>query len=504
MVSALAPGIGNTRWPAARTAATSSAPGSLTAGVPASETNATDLPCAIQSTTLRAPPCSLWAWSATSFAPMPKCVSSPRVTRVSSAATMSTERKVSNARCVTSPRFPMGVATTYNPGSMPRRCNALLFFVLATMATPAFSADPPAGTTFSDDIDPAPGLARSSVVRPLGDAPPVPEARALPRTPVRPHIALILPTASPQLGRVADAVRQGFMAAVEAAGRDGLPVLVTAIDNEGTALVEACRAAQASGALIVVGGITRDGAHALANSDCARQPVLALNELRGEIPRGVYSASLSLEQEARQAALLAVADGWRSALVIATRSPLSGRVQEAFEREWSRAAGESRRILFSGNLDDAPAIRERIANSRGDMVFLALDQAEARAVRPYISGMLPIYATSLSVNPRAEAIVNVDLQGVRYVEMPWFVHPDHPAVMIYPAPKGAMSVDHERLYAFGIDAQRIALQLLRGDPARPLDGVTGRITLEATHVFARTLAPAEVDGGRIIPLRTAP
>ena len=68
----------------------------------------------------------------------------------------------------------MGVATTYNPGSMPRRCNALLFFVLATMATPAFSADPSAGTTFSDDIDPATGLARSSVVRPLGDAPPVP------------------------------------------------------------------------------------------------------------------------------------------------------------------------------------------------------------------------------------------------------------------------------------------------------------------------------------------
>ena len=32
----LAPGIGITRWPAAATAATSTAPGSLTAGVPAS------------------------------------------------------------------------------------------------------------------------------------------------------------------------------------------------------------------------------------------------------------------------------------------------------------------------------------------------------------------------------------------------------------------------------------------------------------------------------------
>ena len=94
---------------------------------------------------------------------------------------------------------------------------------------------------------------------------------------------------------------------------------------------------------------------------------------------------------------------------------------------------------------------------RGDMVFLALDQAEARAVRPYVSGMLPIYATSLSVNPRAEAIVNVDLQGVRYMDMPWFVQPDHPAVMVYPAPEGTLLGGEERLYAFGIDAYRLAL-----------------------------------------------
>jgi outer membrane PBP1 activator LpoA protein len=136
------------------------------------------------------------------------------------------------------------------------------------------------------------------------------------------------------------------------------------------------------------------------------------------------------------------------------------------------------------------------------MVFLALDQVEARAVRPYISGMLPIYATSLSVNPRAEAIVNVDLQGVRYLEMPWFVHPDHPAVMVYPPPKAALSVEHERLYAFGIDAYRLAVLLARGDAGQTtVDGVTGRITLEQRH-FVRSLAPAEVDGGRIIPLRT--
>jgi outer membrane PBP1 activator LpoA protein len=75
--------------------------------------------------------------------------------------------------------------------------------------------------------------------------------------------------------------------------------------------------------------------------------------------------------------------------------------------------------------------------------------------------------------------------------------------MVYPPPRQPMSVEQERLYAFGIDAFRLTLLLLRPEGARAqLDGVTGRITLEADNTFARSLLPAEVDGGRVIPLRT--
>jgi outer membrane PBP1 activator LpoA protein len=386
------------------------------------------------------------------------------------------------------------------------RFNALpLLLLFAFTAPPAFSADPPAGTTASaaDDIDPATGLARSSVVRPLRDVPPVPDARRAPTQPVRPHIALILPTSSGSLGTLAETVRQGFAAAAEAAGREAPPVAVTAIDNEGAPLVEACRNAQVNGALLIVGGMTRDGAAALAKSGCARVPTLALNEPPPgtERPPNVFSVSLSLENEARQAALLAVAEGRHTAVVIHSPSPLSRRVQEAFEREWTRAAGEIRgRLLFGGSADDAPVVRDKLAGVNADMVFMALDPPEARLVRPYISGMLPVYATSMSINPRAEAIVNVDLQGVRYVEMPWFIQPDHPAVMIYPAPKAGFSVEHERLYAFGIDAFRIGMVLLKGDRKASIDGVTARVVLEGNH-FSRVMGPAEVDGGRVIPLR---
>jgi hypothetical protein len=402
------------------------------------------------------------------------------------------------------------------------RFNAILLLAIVSWVLPAFSADEPASTTTrarivgtppapqpaEDEIDPATGIARSSVVRPLQDTPPPSDPRraAPPRAAgaAQPHIALILPTSSPTLGRLAEAVRMGFQAAAEVEGRNAPPVTVTAVDSEGTALLEACRASQAAGAILVVAALTRDGATSLARSDCPRQPTLALNEPQllapGDMPVNLISVSLSLENEARQVAHLAVADGWRSAIVVHSPSPLARRVQDAFEREWTRAAGEIRRVPFSGNLEETQAIRERMQNVRGDMVFFALEPIEARAVRPYVSATLPVYATSMSVNPRAETLVNLDLQGLRYVEMPWFVQPDHPAVMAYTQPKTPMSVEQERLYAFGIDAFRLALQLLRTQRT-PLDGVTGRIQLDQPYHFSRTLTPAEVDGGRVIPLR---
>jgi outer membrane PBP1 activator LpoA protein len=355
------------------------------------------------------------------------------------------------------------------------------------------------------DAPPAPPSPTDKAPVP-GDKAAAPAKAPIPEGPA-PHVALILPTASPLLGRVADSVRQGFFAAAEVAGRNAVPVRVYSTADDGAGAIAACQKAQRDGAVLVVAGLTRDGATALTRSDCPRQPTLVLNQPQDpDLPARMYSISLATDQEARQAALMAVNDGWTQAIVIASPSPLARRVQEAFEKEWGRAAGEVRgRVAFSGAPDDAPAIKEKIATMKGDMVFLALDAAAARAVRPYISGTLPIYTTSLSVDPRAEPTVNVDLEGVRYVDMPWFVQPDHPAVMVYPQPSTPMAVEQERLYALGIDAYRLALLLLKPDPKGiRLDGVTGRIALGEDRHFTRTLVPAGFDAGRAIATGPAP
>lgn len=381
------------------------------------------------------------------------------------------------------------------------RLNAILLAAFVAVP-PAFSADPPPETTTPAELAP------TTVVTPLRDAPAAPSPPASPaRQPIpqgpAPHVALILPLASPSLGRVADAVRQGFLAAGEVAGERSLPVRVYPALDDGPAVLELCRQAQARGAVLVVAGLTRDGATGLARSDCPRQPTLVLNQPQdAQLPARMYAISLSAELEARQVALMAMNDGWRAAIVIASPTALARRVAEAFEREWARAAGEARRVAFAGGPEEAPAIKERIAALRGDMVFLALDQVTTRAVRPYISGSLPIYTTSLGVDPRADATVNVDLEGVRYVDMPWFVQPDHTAVMVYPPPKTPMAVEQERLYALGIDAYRLSAQLLQADvKTLALDGVTGRIALDADRHFTRTLVPVELAAGRAAPLQ---
>src|SRR5688572_20538576 len=104
--------MGTTACPAARTAPTRSAPGSLTTGVPASETRATSRPSASMARIASSRPGVEWAWKLMSLGAAPRWVSRPRVRLVSSAATTGTLRRTSAARGVRSPRFPSGVATT--------------------------------------------------------------------------------------------------------------------------------------------------------------------------------------------------------------------------------------------------------------------------------------------------------------------------------------------------------------------------------------------------------
>ncbi|HYR05385.1 MAG TPA: penicillin-binding protein activator [Gallionella sp.] len=311
-----------------------------------------------------------------------------------------------------------------------------------------------------------------------------------------PHIALLLPLKSAVFGLPAEAVRQGFQAAAELKMQlpGGLPVRVYNCLDESKDIAMLYRQAIASGARAVVGPLTRNGASVLAAERDIPVPTLALNVLEDQPAGQLYFFGMAVEAEARQVAQMAMQQGLHKVIVIATHAQLSKRLQFAFEEEWDRSGGT---ILREIEFDNDPTVLSDIADMPDTAVFLAADAEKARLIRPYLPNKLPIYATSQIFVGNNNTLTNYDLNGIRFVDMPWLLQADHPAVMIYPHSVPPLSAEQERLYALGIDAFRLIQLLLSGkaDTALPLDGVSGRIELNK-HTFQRTAVPATFAQGQ--------
>ena len=159
---------------------------------------------------------------------------------------------------------------------------------------------------------------------------------------------------------------------------------------------------------------------------------------------------------------------------------------------------------FTSDPEGLSRIKRAVDTGTVDLAFLALDVSRARLARPYL-GALPIYATSQVFPGDAGPLAGFDLAGVRFLDMPWLLQPDHPAVMIYARPDFGESIEIGRFYALGIDAFRIAQMLIAGRTDTELDGVTGRLTLGRDRQFVRSLTAAQFTGGKlIVPSRERP
>ena len=312
-----------------------------------------------------------------------------------------------------------------------------------------------------------------------------------------PHIALLLPLGSSAFGRHAEAVRNGFLVAAKIQGGTPLPLRIYAVSDDTRQVVEGYRKALADGARLVVGPLTRNGVTAVADGPVP-VPTLALNvpEGGGRLPANLYLFSLQAEAEARQVARLAYLEGRRNALTVSGETQILKRIHQAFVEEFSRLGG-THVTEFAYTAD--PAALSRLKQAAGlevaDMAFLALDFARARLTRPYLDP-LALYATSQVHPGNAGPLAGFDLAGVRFLDMPWLLQPDHPAVMVYPRADFRDTVELDRFYALGIDAFRIAQSLLAGGFPAALDGVTGRITLERDQQFARGLTAAQFSQGK--------
>jgi outer membrane PBP1 activator LpoA protein len=335
-----------------------------------------------------------------------------------------------------------------------------------------------------------------------------PSGAASARPPIR--IGLLLPLRSETLGPPAEALRAGFMAAYER-DRDGFAVnLIETGDSAQDALDAYAGALEQND--IVVGPLARPAVGALASSRLVSKPTIALNhpELRGgaeiALPQQMLVIGLSIEDEARQVAAWASDEQpAASALIVSGTSAWQRRIANAFGAQWKHLGHTAQLVELpasNGYLSEAAIgqLRTQVENERPALLFTALDADQVRQLRGALGSELPYYGTS-SVNPGTEPGAAIaELDGMRLLDLPWEVNPDHPAVMVYPRWTAARrTLDMDRLYALGIDAFRVAREIaLHPASAFKLDGVTGRLSVSfglGAARFERIQPTAVYQGG---------
>lgn len=320
-----------------------------------------------------------------------------------------------------------------------------------------------------------------------------------------PHIALMLPLQSSVFGVPAETVKQGFVTAAQREAALPLSIRIYSTTDDPLDILVTYNQALDAGAVLVVGPLTRNGVTALASSHILVVPTLALNSTDVEmmLPANLYLFGLQMESEAVQIAEMAMSTGKNHAIVIKDGGGLSGRLQNAFAERWLSEYGKTAEsIEYEDEQAFFSKLRQYTAGEQ-DLVFLILNAEKTRRIRPYLNPETPVYATSQVFITQQDPLFNHDLNGIRFMDMPWLLQPDHPAVMAYRNSESEKDKDSERLFALGIDAFRLMSHMLRVQSPYDIafDGVTGQIRFAAPAHFVRLPVAAKIDKGKVQVLK---
>ena len=341
-------------------------------------------------------------------------------------------------------------------------------------------------------------------------------------------VALLLPLSGRQQA-AGVAVRDGFLAAVLAQDVTQRPT-VNIYDSAALGAAAAYARAINEGAQFVVGPLTKEEVQAVANSGSVSVPSLALNYLPDSaLPPGLlYQFALDPEDEARQVARRALADGHTHGVALVPDNEWGQRLLRAFDAEFAAAGGTlvgrtlydtaardyslpiTRLLLIDQSRTRSSALAATLGTrfefeprTRSDVqfVFIGAQPLQGRSLRPalrfHLSQDLPVYATSDVFELDSDA--NADLDGVIFPDMPWIVAPDATANNLQRSLSSywpARSKCRGRLYAFGYDAFQLIPVLRSSRPtATPLVGMTGRLAVDDRGRVRRELDWAQVENG---------
>ncbi|MGH8486077.1 MAG: penicillin-binding protein activator, partial [Pseudomonas sp.] len=245
---------------------------------------------------------------------------------------------------------------------------------------------------------------------------------------------------------------------------------------------------------------------------------------------------LAAEDEAREVARRARADGMVRAVALVPRGEWGDRVLKAFRQDWEANGGT---LLAAEHIDQPVALAQQIADlfqlrqSEGpakslqstvggnvsaqpsrrqdiDFIFLAATPQQGQQIKPTLNfqyaGDVPVYATSHLYSASGDVNQYNDMNGIRFCETPWLLDTNNSlrqqVVSQWPQAAGSLG----RLYAMGIDAYSLAPRLtqLKALPDNRIEGFSGSLSMNPNQRIERQLPWAEFSGGQIKRLPDTP
>lgn len=331
-------------------------------------------------------------------------------------------------------------------------------------------------------------------------------------------IGLLLPQEG-QLASVSKALRDGFVAAHYQAQQAGQnPPSIQFYDSSRlTSLDDFYRQAQADGVQLVVGPLEKTLVKQLNARSQLPITTLALNYSEGtQGPAQLFQFGLAAEDEAREVARRARADGLTRAGAMVPKGEWGERVLNAFRQEWIAHGGSVVGIEY---IDQPVALAQQVGdlvqqrkNSSEPMqfLFLAATPQQAQQIKPTLNYQyasdLPVYATSHVFSASGNQDQYNDMNGVRFCETPWLLEPGNPLRQQVAAQWPQASGSLGRLYAMGVDAYILTSRLgqLKALPDSRIDGLSGSLGMSPTQHVERQLPWAEFVNGQVQRLPDTP
>lgn len=346
------------------------------------------------------------------------------------------------------------------------------------------------------------------------------------------RIGLLLPLSGP-LAEPARAISEGFYAALYNSQHGQRPEIIS-IDSLRVDTADKLFSLAAQQQLdLIIGPLSRDYVARLSQIGNPPVPILALNQAPTN-NTGLYQLDLASEQEAALVAQRAWADGHRRVALIAPEADWGQRLADQFDQYFSAQGGEvvtrlsyrtdeafsdqiAGLLLTDRSKARASEIRriigqrieqqERPRNDIDAILMTALPQ-DARQIKPmlafHFAGQLPVYATSHLYEGNPDAVRDVDLNGIRFLDLPWVLEPPTPTHNSLSRTRSDADGRFGRLYALGIDAFNIYpyLSQLGASAGTYLEGETGTLILNTQGRVVRQLPWAEFQDG--VPVLLSP